>query len=126
MKREDLTITLKKVITGHTVIREVVLREPVARDILPMGFPYSWQPTADGQLLFIENNPVIEYYAERLVVEPGDKIALFTQMGLEDTLVLRQKILNFFLEAGRRNDTSGNSSTSSSSTSNGDPQTSTV
>ncbi|MGF3026711.1 hypothetical protein ACQVP2_28315 [Methylobacterium aquaticum] len=124
MKREDLTIKLKKVITGHTVIREVVLREPVANDILPMGFPYSWQPTADGHLLFIENNAAIQYYAERLVVEPSDQIALFSQMGVEDTQVLRQKIMGFFLEAGRKNDTSGNSSTSSSSISDGDQPTS--
>ncbi len=122
MTKEDLTIKLKKVITGHTVIREVVLREPVANDILPMGFPYSWQPTAYGGMLFIENNAAIQYYAERLVVEPYDKIALFSQMGLEDTLVLRAKILGFFLEAGTKSETTENSSTSSSSTFGGAPQ----
>lgn len=124
MSKDDLIINLKKPIVGHEVIRQIKLREPVANDILPVGFPYSWQPTAEGGFLFIENNEVIKYYCERLIVEPGDQIALFANMGIEDTLELRQRVLGFFLSAGKKSATSENSSTASSSTSNGAPQTS--
>jgi hypothetical protein len=123
MAQKLITITLKQPILGHEVVREVKMRRPTGDEILTMGFPYTFQPTPDGGRLFIENNEAIKFYVEACIVEPKDKLALLTQIEMEDVLELREQVMGFFLEAQTARRTSPKSSTASSSTSDGSPQT---
>lgn len=113
------TVKLIHPVVGHKVIEEYKLRKPTAKDILPVGFPYEWQPTRDGGVVLVQNHAAIQHYAEVCMVDV-DELALFPQMSIEDTIVLREKIIGFFQEAEKMRNTSVTSATGSSSDSTGD------
>lgn len=120
MAQKLITIPLRTPVLGHGVIKEVKMRRPTGEEILTMGFPYSFQPTPDGQRLFIENNEAIKFYVEACIVEPEDKLELLGGISMEDALELRERVMGFFLEAQTARRTSGKSSIASPSNSSED------
>lgn len=123
-KFDPLILTLIEPIVGHTVIREVRLRRPKASEILEHGFPYTVQNSADGRPIFIENDAAIGAYAETCFAEGQDEVAILSQLSMEDTLELRDRIVGFFIAAQAKRRAFDGSSTASSSASNGSPTSS--
>lgn len=121
---DPLVLPLIEPITGHTVIREVRLRRPSAREILSRGYPYTVQSTADGRSIFIENDDAIAFYCEACIADGQDKAGILAQLGMEDTLALRERVIDFFIAAEMKKRGFAASSTGSSSGSAGSPTSS--
>ncbi|MCF4130255.1 hypothetical protein [Methylobacterium sp. SyP6R] len=96
----SVTIPLTTPIQWHRdLVREIVLREPTWDDIMPIGHPVTLHSSPEGVQIPVENPAAIMHYAERCVVEPMD-MNFLSQLGLRDTMRVRQAILDFFLSAG--------------------------
>jgi hypothetical protein len=107
------TIELTKAIVGHDgPIRQIVLREPTARDLFQLGEPFAYARNPDGTLYSAENTEAIKAYIERLI--DADKELLIGQMSLADGMRVKEAVLSFFTTA--RLQTSSTTATSSSST----------
>jgi hypothetical protein len=79
-------------------ITQIVLREPRYRDIMLLGEPAAFARSDGGMIYQAEKDDVIAAYVERLLVEPKDP-NLLNQVGLADTLKLRDTIFGFFQKA---------------------------
>lgn len=112
----NATIELEKPITGHEgEIRKIVLREPTYREVMPNGSPYQVHDTDDGQSVVLYDNEKIRAYAEACLIEPKES-DLLKQLGLRDTMKLREAVLRFFLPPASADAGSATSQKSSGST----------
>jgi hypothetical protein len=106
MALTNATITLLEPIQGPgpnkdqpTVeITQIVLRPPKFLDVQMLGEPAAFARSEGGLVFTSEKDDVIHGYIERLMIEPKDK-ALLGQVGLADTLQLREAIFDFFKAA---------------------------
>lgn len=95
----NVTITLAAPIEGHDgKISQVTLREPKYLDVVTLGEPSAYARSEGGMLFQAERDGVVQSYIERLLVEPKDH-QLLTQLGLADTLKLKQAVFDFFAAA---------------------------
>nr|USU32911.1 hypothetical protein NG677_04210 [Methylobacterium sp. OTU13CASTA1] len=76
-------------------VETLVLRQPRWNDIMPVGSPYTIHQTPDGARFMVENHGAIEHYARECLVEPDDA-RLLEQIGLHDTMQVREAVLDFF------------------------------
>ncbi|MEE7460687.1 hypothetical protein MFUR16E_04735 [Methylobacterium fujisawaense] len=126
-------VVLTKPIIGHAVVRQLEFREPTWRHIMAVGGePYVRAPSP-GKPGFFQIVPIaerVQAYAERLIAvgdKDGDPTHLL-QLGIADTNKVQDVILGFFLDVDplleRRPPDAGlsTSSTSSSTTSDGDTE----
>lgn len=97
MERETKTVKLQRPFAGTDgMIDEVVLREPVGKDVFEIGAPGQWMRTQDGAVAYIENNDALRMYAERCIVKPNALLAM-GKMSVPDVLAVRDVIVGFFL-----------------------------
>lgn len=119
----DAVITLVHPIEGHHgVVRQIVLRPPVFREVMNFGEPSSRGYQRTGDVVYVADNwDVIRQYAQALLRRPAagsneprlDSI-LLENLSLEDTLQIKEAVTGFFTVAGLI--LSGRTSTSLSST----------
>jgi hypothetical protein len=81
-------------------ISQIVLREPRFKDVMTLGEPAVYARSEAGMIYQAEKDDVIAAYIERLLVEPKDP-ALLNQVGLADTLQLKEAVFGFFQTARR-------------------------
>jgi hypothetical protein len=102
------TITLLEPIEGPgaskeqptVTISQIVMREPRYPDIMALGEPRAYGRSEGGVMFTSEKEDIVEAYIRRLVIEPKDP-ALLNQLGLADTIQLKDMLFDFF-EAARR------------------------
>lgn len=95
----NVTITLTEPIEGHEgPIKEVVLRQPKFNDVMTLGEPAAYAHSEAGLVFQAEKDGVIQGYITRLLVEPKDP-ALLLQLGLADSLKLKEAVYGFFQDA---------------------------
>jgi hypothetical protein len=93
------TITLQEPIEGPSgQITQVVLREPKWPDVMELGEPAAYARSDGGMVYSADKDDVIHAYVQRLMVEPQDRLLLI-QVGLADTLQLREAVFSFFQAA---------------------------
>lgn len=98
------TVTLTTAIVGHAVIRELEFKDPTWRVIMEVGGePYVRSPSP-GRPGFFQIIPIwerVEAYAEKLLVTGQGKAAATDLMllGIADTNLVKDAILDFFLDA---------------------------
>lgn len=117
------TIKLENNIVGHEATRELVFREPKWTDFMKLGPCYRWVPRGDGNMVAVPDNDVVERYAEMCLVKPNDPLML-SQVGLADAHKVVDLFVGFGLAAEGVAAASRTSSSTSSNSSTGDPQTS--
>ncbi|MCJ2077888.1 hypothetical protein MKK68_19950 [Methylobacterium sp. E-016] len=117
------TIKLEAAIAGHEAARELVFREPKWSEFMRLGPCYRWVPRGDGNMIAVPDNDVIERYAEACLVKPNDPLML-SQLGLADAHKVVDLFVGFGLAAEGVAAASRTSSSTSSKSSSGDPQTS--
>lgn len=128
-------ITLSRAIVGHSVIRELEFKDPTWRAIMEVGGePYVLSPAPGGStnLRVVPIYERVQGYAERLLVTGDGKAAVTDLMllSIEDTVKVRDAILDFFLDADPRlerrpaDDGSTTSPPNSDTTSAGETETS--
>lgn len=106
-------INLGEPVVTHTgPIKELVFREPRARDFFELGEPFAYARNPDGTVYSAENADVINKYIERLLEKPNDPLVL-AQVSLVDAMRIKETVLGFFTAA--RLQLSGITLTSSSS-----------
>lgn len=95
-KRE--TVTLKEPITGHAGrITSLVVREPTAKEYFDIGEPQILARNPDGTLYTVENDKAVQAYLDRCI-EGADSL-LLGQLSLADAIMVKHKLLGFFLSA---------------------------
>ncbi len=114
------TIELSEPIIVHGgQVKQIVLRDPTYREIMRLGEPFAQGFSRDGSTVFqAENIETIRGYIEALVQPPVDGI-LIEQLGLADTLRLKDAVFGFFSDARlklSKTTVTSSSSTSTSST----------
>lgn len=77
---------------------EVVLRAPKFPDIMLLGEPAAFARSEGGMIFQAEKDEVVAAYIRRLLVEPKDP-ALLNQIGLADSLQLKEAVFGFFKAA---------------------------
>jgi hypothetical protein len=99
----SVTIELSTPITGHKgQVSQITLREPKYADVMSLGDPIAFAQGANGMVYSADKDGVIQAYIERLLVsDNGADPLLLNQLGLTDTLRLREAIQNFFADARR-------------------------
>lgn len=101
------TITLVEPIEGPGATKEqpmvqitqVIMRPPKFPDIMMLGEPRAFGRSDGGVMFTSEKEDVVDAYIRRLVIEPKDP-ALLNQLGLADTMQLKDALFDFF-EAAR-------------------------
>ena len=81
--------------TAAMQIKEIVLREPKFPDIMKLGEPSAFGRSEGGIMFTSDKDDVIEAYIKRLMIEPKDT-ALLNQVGMADTIQLREAVFDFF------------------------------
>lgn len=76
-------------------ITQVVLRSPKFPDIMSLGEPAAFARSEGGMVFQAEKDEVVGEYIRRLLVEPKDP-QLLNQLGLADSLQLKDAIFDFF------------------------------
>lgn len=95
----NVTVKLIEPIEGHEgQVKEVVLRAPKFTDIMLLGEPAAFARSEGGMIFQAEKDGVVADYIKRLLVEPKDT-ALLSQLGLADSLQLKEAIFDFFKAA---------------------------
>lgn len=107
----------------------VTLRDPGYTDFFDLGEPQQWQRTQHGDIVLITIPEIVKGYIDRCCVEPGAEC--LPVINARDAKALQDAILGFFRDppASKLTDEataepSVAPSTTSSSTSDGDPPTS--
>lgn len=107
MAKANTIITLKEPIEGpvseggKTVIGQIKtihLRPPKWNDVMALGEPAAYARSEGGMVYQAQKDETIAGYVQRLLVEPKDPL-LLEQLSLEDTLQLRDAVLDFFSAA---------------------------
>lgn len=116
----DKVVTLSRTYpAGGKSFNSVTLREPTYNEIFMSGIgePQEWQPVPGGHALLTYPER-IDAYMHRLVIDPGYEH--LSGLGTIDAIRLKDAVCGFFIADPTRS----NSQTSSSSASDGAPQTS--
>lgn len=105
---------------GERPFDSITLREPTYQDIIMsgLGFPQELQPNGHGGTMVVTYYPVVDAYAQRLVVSPEYKD--LAGLSFADTNDLQDAICGFFRQAALK--TSSAPPTNSSSGSDGTQQ----
>lgn len=95
----NVTITLTEPIEGPAGrIDQIVLRAPKFPDVMQLGEPVAFARSEGNMIFQAEKDEVVEGYIKRLLVEPKDP-QLLMQLGLTDTIKLKEAIFEFFRAA---------------------------
>ena len=95
------TITLIDPIEGAKegeLITEIILRKPKFADVMALGEPKAYAHSEGGLLYTAEKEEVISGYIKRLLESPKNPDFLL-QLGMADTLQLKEAIYDFFRDA---------------------------
>lgn len=103
----ETTIDLDQPIQAHDgLVKQITLREPRYRDVMQFGEPVARGYSTDGTIVYTaENIDIIRAYAARLIKNPEDKgepkvdEQLLGQLGIFDTLRIKDAVLDFFRDA---------------------------
>ena len=100
---KEKTFKLVQPIEGHEddLIRELVFREPMFRDLMALGEPQTITLTEEGRPFVIENPVVLLEYAKRCLVSPKGFLLVESQLGFEDGMAVKVWLESFFLRGGR-------------------------
>jgi len=79
-------------------ISQVVMRAPKFADVMALGEPAAFARSEGGMIFQAEKDDVVAGYINRLVIEPKDP-QLLNQLGLADSLRLREQVFDFFKAA---------------------------
>lgn len=95
-------VPLSRPIDGHGgPVREVILREPTARDFFRLGEPFAQaygKDGGDGTLVYqAENNDVVQAYLEALIIVPD--VIVIGGLSLADAMRVKAALLGFFRDA---------------------------
>jgi hypothetical protein len=115
---KTITIQLRDPITGHGGrITTVGVREPNGREYTQFGDPFVYARTDAKVMVSAENDIAIKSYIEHCIVPPegADVLLIMSQLSLIDMMRVKETVLGFFL--GARQELSGATASSSSSTS---------
>tara|TARA_R110002020_G_scaffold471284_1_gene698223 strand:- start:17974 stop:18324 length:351 start_codon:yes stop_codon:yes gene_type:complete len=115
-----LEVKLTKSYTVHDKIFDVVtLREPTYKEVFMdgLGQPREWQPTRNEAPVLVVFPETVDAYLQRITVSPGYEF--LSGLSALDALRLQKAVCDFFQEPRE----STNSSTTSSSATDGEPQT---
>lgn len=97
----DKTIKLSKRYEppGELPFESITLREPTYKDIIMsgLGFPQELQPNGHGGSMVVTYHPIVDEYAQRLIVSPEYKDLV--GLSFIDTKKLQDAICGFFLTA---------------------------
>jgi hypothetical protein len=91
-------VVLSTPIKSHRgeLIKEIVLRAPVYRDLMTLGMPSTWVVLPGGGGFEQESFPAIEEWVNRLV---DMDVNLLELLSLKDSLALRAAVRDFFFAA---------------------------
>lgn len=118
---KPVTIPLKEPIESHHgLVKEIVVRPPTWGDVMGTGSPYTVHFDKEGKPFLVYDEAALAHYCDVLVVEPKNKLILEGEVGLADTMAVREAVVNFFLAAAGAGGGSKTSRKNSSSTSDGD------
>jgi len=98
------TVTVKlteRLIAHEREIAEITVKAPGLTLYQQHGDPFEWVPGADDKPVYVEDNQAIEAYMKACIVPPEDNPLLLNQVGLADSMALKDAVLGFFFEAKR-------------------------
>jgi hypothetical protein len=79
-------------------ITQIVLRAPKFPDIMALGEPAAFARSEGGMIFQAEKDEIVGDYIKRLLIEPKDP-QLLNQLGLADSLQLKEAVFGFFKAA---------------------------